>query len=202
MTDAPAAARRLPIGLVTGAFGSDGEVRVRWLGDDPRNLLEAEVVWISRSDTDPLPRRHTVRGADVLGGDEVRMALAGLAGRDDAAAYKNHLVLVEETALEPLAEGEFYWHQLVGCQVESTEGERLGTVTGLWETGPHDVLVIERLAGALPDDALRDAGGNGEGSEPGAAKPLLIPTAREFLTEIDIEGGRVVVKLLPGLLEV
>jgi 16S rRNA processing protein RimM len=191
MTDAPAAARRVPIGLVTGAFGADGEVRVRWLGDDALNLLEAEVVWISRSDSDPLPRRHAVRTAEVLGGDEVRMQLAGLAGRDDAAAYKNHLVLVEETALEPLEDGEFYWHQLVGCRVESSEGEVLGTVTALWETGPHDVLVIERPAGAVPD-----------AEDGAAAKPLLIPTAREFLTEIDIEAGRVVVELLPGLLEV
>lgn len=187
MTDTAAASRRVPIGLVTGAFGADGELRVRWLGDDAGNLLDAEVVWIARSDADPLPRRHVVRGADVLGGDEIRMELAGLRERADAAAYKSHLVLVEEGALEPLAEGEFYWHQLVGCQVESTEGEVLGTVTALWETGPHDVMVVERAPDRMDAE--------------NRSKPYLLPTAREFLTEIDIEGQRVVVNLLPGMLE-
>jgi 16S rRNA processing protein RimM len=186
MTDT-AASRRLPIGLVTGAFGADGEVRVRWLGDDAGNLLDAEVVWIARTDADPLPRRHVVRGADVLGGDEIRMELAGLRERSDAAAYKSHLVLVEESTLEPLGEGEFYWHQLVGCRVETSDGEVLGTVTTLMETGPHDVMVVERA----PD--RQDA------EDP--SKPYLLPTARKFLTEIDIEGQRVVVNLLPGMLE-
>lgn len=179
--------QRVPVGLVTGAFGADGELRVRWLGDGPETLLDAEIVWLAREEADPLPRRHTVRAAAVLGGDEVRMHVAGLRDRSSAEAYKNHLVLIDTARLEPLGDDEFYWHQLVGCQVDSTEGETLGTVTSLWETGSHDVLVVEPTLA--------------RGGEGGDSKPYLIPTAREFVTEIDIEARRVVVNVLPGLLE-
>jgi len=180
-------AQRVPVGLVTGAFGADGELRVRWLGDGPQTLLDAATVWLAREESDPLPRRHSVRAADVLGGDEVRMHVAGLRDRSSAEACKSCLVLIDTARLEPLGDDEYYWHQLVGCRVDSTEGETLGTVTSLWETGSHDVLVVERAPTRV--------------SEEGDSKPYLIPTAREFVTEIDLEARRVVVHVIPGLLE-
>ena len=95
-----------------------------------------------------------------------------------AQALRGLLVIAGASALEPLAEDEFYWHQLVGCTVETDAGERVGTVREIWETGAHDVMVVR-------DDAGRQN---------------LIPTARELTLEIDLEGRRIVVRTLPGLL--
>lgn len=107
------------------------------------------------------------------------MELAGLSERADAEACKGRLVLVDEAELEPLGEDEFYWHELIGFDVVSQDGEPVGQVAELWETGGHDVLVV--------------AGARGE--------QLLIPTAREIVPEIDRAGRRVVVAVIPGLLE-
>ena len=80
---------------------------------------------------------------------------------------------------QPLQDGEYYWHQLVGCRVESREGRVVGTVREIWETGAHDVLVVESVDGSQQ----------------------LISTARELVPEIDLEAGRIVVASLPGLLD-
>lgn len=59
------------------------------------------------------------------------------------------------------------------------DGEEVGTVRELWETGAHDVLVVE-------GDDGRDR---------------LVPTARALLREIDPAAGRIVVEDVPGLLD-
>ena len=83
------------------------------------------------------------------------------------------------SALHDLPDGEFYWYELVGCEVWTESGQRVGEVRELWETGPQDLLVIR--------------GTDGE--------DRLIPTARDLVPEIDLENRRITVVDLPGLLE-
>lgn len=170
---------RLPVGRATGAFGEDGRLRVQWLGDGPDALLEADTVWLAIDEHDAFPRRHGVRAADEGARGEVRLTLAGLRGREDAEACKGRLVLIDESALAPLGEDEFYWHELVGFDVVDDHGAPLGVVEELWETGAHDVLVV--------------SGASGERH--------LIPTAREIVPVIDRGARRIVVAVIPGLLE-
>ena len=82
-------------------------------------------------------------------------------------------------ALPALPEGEWYWYQVVGCRVESHDGRAIGVVRELWETGAHDVLVVEG------DDGRR----------------RLLPAARELIREVDVAGRRIVVEVIEGLLD-
>jgi 16S rRNA processing protein RimM len=170
---------RLAIGRAAGAFGEQGMLRVQWLGDGPDILLDASEIWLAVDEEDRFPRRHLVRSVALSGRGEVRMELAGLRERADAEACKGRLVLVEESELGPLGDDEFYWRELVGFDVVAEDGEPIGRVLELWETGAHDVLVVEGPAG----------------------ERLLIPTAREILPVIDRDRRRAVVRVIPGLLE-
>ena len=167
------------MGRAVGAHGLRGEVRVRIFGDGPENLARHADVWLAVSESDAEPRRFTIKGIGSGRAREVRLALEGIEDRDAALQLKGLLVLGTVENLEPLPEGEFYWHQLVGCRVESREGRIVGTVREIWETGAHDVLVVEGADGSQH----------------------LISTARELVPEIDPEAGRIVVESLPGLLE-
>jgi 16S rRNA processing protein RimM len=167
------------LGRAVGAHGLRGQVRVRIFGDGPENLARQADVWLALDEGDSEPRRFTSRLIGTGRAREVRLALEGIEDRDAAQALKGLLVLGTVENLEPLPEGEYYWHQLVGCRVESREGRIVGTVREIWETGAHDVLVVE----------------GGDGSQ------HLISTARELVPEIDPEAGRIVVESLPGLLE-
>lgn len=179
------------LGRVVGAHGLRGEVRVRSFGDGIGGLMAQGVVWLVRESAPPASGDSPV--VDLTGGvtraevrdrgagrsGEVRLSLAGVSDRSAAEALRGCLVIVPAAALEALPEGEFYWHQLIGCRVKGSDGTDVGTVCELLETGAHDVLVVE------DDEGRRH----------------LIPAADELLHEIDVERGEIIVELLPGLLD-
>ena len=171
--------QRVVLGEITGVHGLRGEVRVRIAGDAPDHLFAAEAVWIGRSAGDAEARRYGVQGAGSARAGEVRLRLEGIATREAAQALRGRVVMAAPSLLDALPEGEFYWYELIGCRVESATGEVVGTVREIWETGAHDVLMVE------DEDGVR----------------RLVPTAAELMTEIDVEAGRIVVADLPGLLE-
>ena len=149
------------------------------LGDSPGNLLRAGRVWLGRKESDTAGRGLDVEGVAPGRRGEVRLRLTGIERREDAEALRGQLVLGEAALLEELPPGEHYWFELLGCGVELTDGRRIGTVTELWGTGAHDVLVI--------------AGQDGQ--------RRLVPAVREFLREVDIRERRIVIDPIPGLLD-
>lgn len=170
---------RVELGRVVGAHGLAGQVRVRVFGDGPDNLFSCEEVWLGESRDDPRAKAYKVHYGGTGRAKEARLGIEGIRDRDAAHALKGQLVLGNVAALSPLADDEFYWHQLVGCRVETDSGELVGTVREIWETGAHDVLVV------------KDENG----------RQNLVPTARELAQTIDLKSRRIVVTALPGLLD-
>ena len=170
---------RVVLGRVAGAHGVHGQIRVRYFGDGPHHLLELTQLWLAEHENGDGARRFEVVRAGTGRGGEARLALAGIESREAAVELRGHFVLADPAQLEALPEGEYYWYQLIGCRVEDRQGRPIGTVREIWETGAHDVLVVER-----------------EGSA-----DLLVPAVDEWLQRVDPEARRVVVHLLPGLLE-
>lgn len=171
--------QRIVLGEVTGSHGLKGDVRVRYTGDAPDHLAGLDSVWIGRNASDTEARRYTVLGCGLARPGEVRLRLEGVTRRDQIQALVGLCVTASPSLLPDLPEGEYYWYQLVGCEVESESGARIGTVREIWETGAHDVLVV------LDEDGVR----------------RLIPTAEALMKTIDLDTRRIVVVDLPGLLE-
>jgi 16S rRNA processing protein RimM len=170
---------RVAVGHISGAHGLQGNLSVRTFGGDPEHLRQSPALLLAHSEDDPAPESYDV--VRVFSGrkGEVRITLAGVEDRTAAEKLRGRLVLVDADCLGALEEGEYYTYQLVGCRVESKQGESIGTVTEIWSTGAPDVLVVA------------DAHG----------KQHLIPAAEGLLQEVDIEGRRIVVELVPGLLD-
>jgi len=175
-----ARAGKIVLGRALGPHGLRGEIRIRYFGDGPANILRQPVVWLGEEENDAGVKRFEVARSGTTGRvGEVRLALVGIEKREAAEELEGLLLLGSEAALEPLEEGEFYWHQLIGCRVETETGRNIGTIQEIWETGAHDVLVVD--------------------SEDGARR--LISAAREIATEIDPVARRVVIETQPGMLE-
>ncbi len=170
---------RVELGRVVGAHALRGEVRVRWLGDGPQNLLSVASVWLGENRKDPESRCYPVlsRGSGRSG--EVRLGLEGVTDRTAAEALRGQMVMIGSEDLEPLDEDEYYWHELIGFTVETLQGERVGEVQEIWDTGGHDVLVIRSDSG----------------------RQVLVPTAREIMQEIDGPTRRIRIEALPGLID-
>jgi 16S rRNA processing protein RimM len=157
-------------------------VRVRYFGDGPENILGVPRLFLAepeRGIESQAAEEFEVEVGAAGRRGEVRLSLRGVADRGAAERLKGRLVAGEVEHLTPLPEGEFYWYELIGCRVQSAEGRAIGTVKEIWETGAHDVLVVEG------EDGRR----------------RLVPTARALMKEVDVEAGRIVVEDLPGLLD-
>jgi 16S rRNA processing protein RimM len=104
-----------------------------------------------------------------------RVQFDGIADRNEADRWRNRCVLAPRADLPEPDENEIYLHDLVGLTVELESGELVGTVLAYYELR-HDVMIeVERSSGAV-----------------------MIPY--RFVTEVDLEGKRLVVEPPEGLL--
>ncbi len=159
---------RLTVGRIGGAHGIRGEMRMHILTDSPDHLKTLKTVYLGERDT-PISL-ESVRLTD-------KGALIKLAGTDtpEAAAKLSGLnVKIAGSDARPLEPGEYFLFQLIGLKVSGEDGELIGTVTDLMETGAHDVLVI--------------------GERPDSPDDLLVPNHPEFVLDMDPEAGTMVVR--------
>lgn len=70
------------------------------------------------------------------------MKLKGTEDREAAQLLTNAEIGVDLSVFPELEEGDYYWHDLIGCTVVNLEGYTMGTVTEMMETGSNDVLVV------------------------------------------------------------
>jgi 16S rRNA processing protein RimM len=92
--------------------------------------------------------RATVHGQQVVA------QLQGCVDRDQAFAWRGAEVALERQWLPPLAEGSFYWADLVGLAVRNEQGDDLGTVAEVFSNGAHEVLRVVEPAAAGPVERL------------------------------------------------
>jgi 16S rRNA processing protein RimM len=167
----------LLLGEVLRPHGIRGELRMRILTDHPERIAQLEQVYLGRdpnsADVTPYRVEHMRMHQDYG-----LLKLAGIDDRDQADMLRQLFVMIDLDHAVPLEEGEFYLYQLIGVNVQTADGQALGTITEVLETGANDVYVVN-------------------GSEYGE---ILIPVLDETIVSTDIAAGVVVVKLPDGLL--
>ncbi len=138
------------LGRVSGLYGVRGWVKV-YSFTDPRDSILGYSPWLVREAGEWREREVTAGRAQGKG---LVAALAGVEDRDQARLLLGADIAVRPAQLPALAEGEYYWRELIGLRVTTTQGVDLGVVQGLLETGSNDVLVVrgerERLLPYLP----------------------------------------------------
>jgi 16S rRNA processing protein RimM len=161
---------RVCLGVIVGAKGLKGEVRIKSFTEDPADVGAYGPVATGDGRTFDV---------SVVGGREgvVIAKLKGVADRTQAEALKGAELFVERTALPAAEDGTFYHADLIGAVVKLTSGEVLGTVSALHNFGGGDMMEV----------------GEGHAS-------LLIPLTSDAIAMFDVTGGQVTVHPLPGLL--
>ena len=74
---------------------------------------------------------------------EIIVKLKGVDDREAAQILATVEIGVDLSVFPELEEGDYYWHDLIGCSVVNLEGYTMGTVTEMMETGSNDVLVVK-----------------------------------------------------------
>jgi len=162
------------IGQITAPHGVRGAVRVYPLSDFPERYRTLRRAFLG-DETRPLQVRF--RG---FVGRLVILELEGITDRNQAERLRGQYLLVRRSEVHPLPEGYYYDFDIIGLDVVDPEGKPLGRVTGVDHNVPvHDLYLVETAPG----------------------KVYAVPAVKEFVKEIDLAGGRMVIQPIPGLLE-
>jgi 16S rRNA processing protein RimM len=159
----------LTVGTIVGAHGVRGELKMRLASDDAEHLATIKRIFIG---DEPNPRR--LLGMRFNAGFAL-LRLPGMSTPEEVEPLRGQPVRIAGSDARPLEPGEFFIYQLIGLDVFDEDGQALGTVTDLIETGAHDVLVI------VP------AGGG---------KELLLPNHPEVVLDIRPDERRMIVRPL------
>lgn len=158
------------VGIVTGVHGLRGEVSVQNRSDNPDRWTPGGTVF--REDGSALTiaasRRH---------GRRLLVSFDGVSDRSSAEALRGTVLVVPERWLPDLAEGEYWAHQLEGCEVRTVSGRILGTIREVIPNPANDLWV-----------AVDDTG-----------RETLVPALADLLIDVDVAARTILVDDVPGL---
>ena len=135
---------RVCVGVVTGAHGLHGLVRVR-----PFTDVAEDVGAYGPVESEDRSRRFVLEVRNRAGKGQVLVKVDGVGDRDSAEALKGEHLYVPRDRLPAPAEDEFYHADLIGLPVVSTDGNTLGTVRALYDFGGGNMLEIDGGGGRL-----------------------------------------------------
>ena len=159
------------VGIGRRPHGLQGEMLVQVLSDDPQRLQAGAQLRLG-------PQQLPVTVASAREHNQgLLIAFEEYPTREDVEPFRNVPLYVHLDDLPDLDDGEFYAHQLVGLDVIDEEGQQLGRLGEVLETGANDVYVVQSTGG-------------GE---------LLLPAIQDVVLKIDLENGQITVRLLPGM---
>lgn len=151
----PADAELIVLGRVSGIYGVKGWIRVFSHTSPRTNILNYSSWYLHRAGG---WERYELRTGRAHGKGVVAR-LEGCDDRDQAASLMQADIAIRREQLPALEPEEFYWTDLEGLRVRTTEGMDLGTVDHLFVTGANDVVVVkgdrERLIPYLRQDVIR-----------------------------------------------
>ncbi len=174
----------LVVGQISKAHGTKGEAVIWPLTDQPDAVFAPGARLLLGNEDGRLNDGDTHEALMIVETRPFKKAVLvkfeGFERREDLEDYLGLYVLVPMSALAPLAEGEVFYHQLLGMTVETVEGESIGKVREVFDTEPlHLLEVVDE------DDRVR-----------------LIPFAAHIVRQVEVAAGRIVIDPPAGLLEI
>jgi 16S rRNA processing protein RimM len=165
----------MAVGLIAGAHGLRGEVKVELHTDFPERFAPAVEVYLGEE-----LEAVTISSARPHQG-QMLLQFEGIEDRTGADDIRGLWVFIPETGAVDLEEDTYFVHDIIGLSVQTAEGKLLGTVQEVLFTGANEVYVV-----ATPDEPPRE---------------LLLPAIADVIKQVDLEQGILIVELLPGLLD-
>lgn len=166
------------VGRIVNTHGVRGEVRILSTTDfeDERFYVGNRLGAFKKGDKKPTwvtiasVRRHK---------NFILLTFEGMHNMNDVVPFKEGLLKITKDQMEEdvLEENEFYFHEIIGCTVVAEDGEVIGEVKDILQTGANDVWVVK-----------------------GAKKEHYIPYIEDIVQDINIEDKKIIIHVMEGLL--
>lgn len=165
----------LQVGVITATHGIRGEVKVFPTTDDPERFLDLKTIYLDTGMEKMLLHISGVKFFKQF----VILKFKEFDNINEVEPFRKKSLLVTREQAVPLEEDEYFIADLIGLQVVTDEGELLGELTDVLETGANDVYQVTDKNG----------------------KELLLPAIKDCILSVDLEKGEMEVHVLEGLLD-
>ena len=162
----------LEVGKIVNTHGLRGEVKVVPWTDYPEVFEDIKKVSLADG------REFNIKGIKYQK-NNIIIKFQELTDIDEAIKLKEKVLYAERDELGALPEGVYYVADLIGMTVITEDGEKLGEVADVLQTGANDIYEVKR-----------------EGK-----KPLLIPVIESVVRSVDMDNSLITVHLMDGLLD-
>jgi 16S rRNA processing protein RimM len=166
------------VGRIVNTHGIRGEVRVLSTTDfeEERFVAGSKLAAFKKDDKKPTwviiesVRRHK---------NFILLTFEGMNNINLVEPFKEGMLKITKDQLtdDLLKENEYFFHEIIGCTIVSEEGETIGAVTDILQTGANDVWVVK-----------------------GTKKEHYIPYIEDIVKEIDVDEKKIVIHVMEGLL--
>ncbi len=163
------------VGIITSTHGVRGEVKVYPTTDDVRRFKKLKEIILDTGKEQITLEIESVKFFKQL----VILKFKGIDNINDVEKYRQKSLYVTRENAVRLRRDEYFIADLMGLKVQNEEGEEIGTLKEVMETGANDVYVIEMNDG----------------------RELLLPAIKQCVLNVDVEAGYIQVHILDGLLD-
>lgn len=165
----------IKIGKIVGSFGIKGELKVYPYTNDIDMLLKFKELYIdNKEEFSKIKIAGSRKHKNII-----LIMVEGIRNIEDSLTLLEKNIYIEESSLPSLEEGESYVYQLLSSKVYDEEGNYLGVVEDVFSAGAHDIYSVISAEG----------------------KEILIPVIPGVIVSKDMENKKIVVRILPGLLD-
>jgi|SRR5690625_3555663 len=168
--------RMFNIGKIVNTHGIRGEVKVVRITDFDDRFEPGNIIFAEMKNKDPIQlaiESHRIhKGFDLL-------KFQNCDNINDIEYLKGVYLKIEENQLTELGENEYYYHEIIGCNVFTLSDKKIGTVKEILSPGANDVWVVKQPNG----------------------KEVLIPYIEDVVKEIHIEKHKIIIEPMEGLLD-
>lgn len=161
------------IGQIVNTFGIKGMVKIYPYTENVERFEKLKKVNLVNKNTKKEYEIEEVKYHKNM----VLVKFKGIDTPEEAENLRNFYVQIERKDATPLEEGSYYIADLIGLEVYTDEGEKLGILEDIFNTGSNDVYVVKDNDG----------------------KQILLPGIDEVIKEINLEEGKILVHMLKGL---
>lgn len=162
----------IKVGKIVNTHGIKGCLKCISLTDDLERFEDLEYIYTEKDDV-----KRKIKDVWFAKG-MAYLTLENIEDMTTAESFKNSYISILEDQLRDLPEDSYYLFDLEGIEVYTTEGEFIGKITDIYQTGANDVYEVKNKN-----------------------KSFLIPAVKDFVKEVNIKDKKMVINAVEGLLE-
>jgi 16S rRNA processing protein RimM len=176
---APAVDETLVVGVVVGAFGLRGEMKVRLETEVPDRFKAGAQLLVRRAEGSPLMWVELLSSRPHKG--HVLVSIPAVQSPEEVAQWRGAEFRIPMAWRRKLEANSYYLYELEGMSVLTEDGTLLGHIVEIWQPGGADVYVVKP----------RDPG----------ERRWLIPAVSDFVRRVDVPSGQMWVRVEEALRE-